>query len=370
METRLKAAREARHWSQLRLLSELGKRGRAKGLPMPSQASLKTAISRWENGHHTPHKPYVELLAEIYETTPAALGLDDVVGHSPATDQLRARLDWDREPDGSLQESLSAQTEAIRVQDRQFGAELLLEQMRAHVNNIEHHLSHSVFDSARRPLAQLLADAGALAGWQALDLGLSEPAWCFFQTAIRAAHEAQDPALLAFARVEHAQVLVDLGRPDAAAQLSESAWEQFRPVVSRGVRCWLAAAAGELYAGAGQGVKARAMLTTAQSTSNSLTADLPPYLVFDEAHLDRWIGHSLVLLGDKAATTTLRRAAGDMDGSFTRARAALHIDLALALRDRGEPEEAAMHVRRAESLATKVRSRRQLERVRQLQAAP
>jgi transcriptional regulator with XRE-family HTH domain len=75
METRLKAARESRQWSQLRLLSELLKRGRARGLPMPSQASLKTAISRWENGSHVPQEPYCELLAEIYETAPAALGL-------------------------------------------------------------------------------------------------------------------------------------------------------------------------------------------------------------------------------------------------------------------------------------------------------
>ncbi len=160
METGLKAAREARHWSQLRLLSELGKRGRAKGLPMPNQASLKTAISRWENGHHTPHKPYVELLAEIYETSPAALGLADVVGPSPATDELGARLDLDREPDGSLQESLSAQTEAIRVQDRQFGAEHLLEQMRAHVSNIEHHLSHGVLCASSDQPGQAAAVGG------------------------------------------------------------------------------------------------------------------------------------------------------------------------------------------------------------------
>jgi len=80
METRLKAAREARQWSQLRLLSELRKRGRARGIPMPTQASLKTAISRWENGHHVPQEPYRDLLAEIYETTPSALGLDVSVG--------------------------------------------------------------------------------------------------------------------------------------------------------------------------------------------------------------------------------------------------------------------------------------------------
>lgn len=368
METRLKAAREARQWSQLRLLSELLKRGRERGLSMPNRESLKTAISRWENGHHVPHEPYAEILAEIYETTPAGLGFSGVREIPlPAVGEFSARLSAETRLDASLQEALHAQTEAIRLQDREYGAGLLLEQMRAHVANIEHHLSHSVFDAVRRPLAQELADASALAGWQALDLGEIEPAWRFLDTAIRAAHEAKDPALLAFAQVQKAEVLVDLGQFDAAAQLSEAVWGEARRRVGRGVQCWLAAAAAELYAGAGQGTEARAMLTRAQSASRSM-ADLPPYLVFDEAHLDRWIGHSLVLLGDKAAEGSLRRAAADMDGSFTRAQAALEVDLARTLRDRGEHEEATAHASRAKSLAIKVRSRRQLERLRRLQA--
>lgn len=369
METRLKAAREARNWSQLRLLSELVKQGRAHGLSMPSQASLKTAISRWENGHHVPQEPYVALLAEIYGTTPAGLGLV-VDGKSELTVQeFSARLANGAQLDASLRDSLRAQTEAIRLQDREFGAGLLLEQMRAHVANIEHHLAHSVFDAVRRPLARELADASALAGWQALDLGEIEPAWRFLDTAIRAAHEANEPALLAFAQLEQAQVLADLGRLEAASQLSAAVWDQVHRGVGRGVRCWLAAAAGELHAGAGLGAEARAMLTTAQGASDSLE-DLPPYMVFDEAHLDRWIGHSLVLLGDVAAETSLRRAAIDMDGSFTRAQAALEVDLACAIRDSGEREEAAVHARRAESLAIKVGSRRQLKRLRRLQALP
>jgi transcriptional regulator with XRE-family HTH domain len=142
VENKLKAAREARHWSQLRLLSELVSRGHAQGISMPSHTSLKTAISRWENGHHIPQEPYSALLAEIFETTPAALGM--VLGKEAAlsaVDDLRADLDLRDCPDSTLEGSLGWQTEAIRVQDRQYGARSLLDQLRGHVVNIEQHLA-------------------------------------------------------------------------------------------------------------------------------------------------------------------------------------------------------------------------------------
>jgi hypothetical protein len=88
METRLKAVRESRQWSQQRLLVQLEQAGMARGLPMPSRASLKTEISRWENGHVTPHEPYTSLLAEIYETTRADLGLEGVCGASWLPDEV------------------------------------------------------------------------------------------------------------------------------------------------------------------------------------------------------------------------------------------------------------------------------------------
>ena len=102
------------------------------------------------------------------------LGLDDrelgFVSESsdavtPAADELRARLSTSKEVNALLIDSLRSQTEAIRAQDKQYGAGALLEQMRGHVNNIEQHLSHAILDSSRKPLATVLADAAALAGW-------------------------------------------------------------------------------------------------------------------------------------------------------------------------------------------------------------
>jgi transcriptional regulator with XRE-family HTH domain len=82
METQLKAARRARGWSQMRLLSELQRVAKFRGVAVPSRASLKTEISRWENGHVTPTEPYVGLLAEAYQLSPAELGLTVAVPES------------------------------------------------------------------------------------------------------------------------------------------------------------------------------------------------------------------------------------------------------------------------------------------------
>jgi transcriptional regulator with XRE-family HTH domain len=66
METRLKDVRQARGWSQLRLIMELERVAQAHAVALPNRASLKTQVSRWENGHVVPHEPYASLLAEVY----------------------------------------------------------------------------------------------------------------------------------------------------------------------------------------------------------------------------------------------------------------------------------------------------------------
>lgn len=75
METRLKAVRQARGWSQMRLVAELERVSTARAIQPPTRASLKTQVSRWENGHIEPDDLHSSLLAEIYGTTPADLGL-------------------------------------------------------------------------------------------------------------------------------------------------------------------------------------------------------------------------------------------------------------------------------------------------------
>lgn len=371
MSNRINVARRERGWSQTRLISELERVARRRSIQLPTRETMKSRVSRWENNHSKPDEFYRELLREVLGLDDRELGFEEPSMNpiTSAADDLRFKLDAANTANVGLVESLCAQTEAIREQDRQYGAGRLLEQMRRHVHNIEHHLTHALFESTRRPLAEALADAASLAGWQALDLAALDQAWRCFETAGSAALQGHDPALYAFARLEQAHVLVDLEHRAAAADLAAEVWSESRNKSQAGMRCWLATATAEMYAEAGKTKQALKFLALGQKAAEGLGDDLPPYLVFDKVHLQRWTGHILVLLGDPAAEDMLHRAAADMDETFVRASASLHIDLAQSLHARDEREGASAQLETAEALARRTGSRRQLARVQRLRLA-
>jgi len=370
MTSRIKEARRQREWSQARLISELERVAARGGKGLPSRETLKSRISRWENNHATPDEYYRRLLREAFGLDDYELGFVDGAVEQVATavEELRARLVTSRKADPELLDALAAQTEAIRRQDRQYGARPLLEQMRAHVANVEQHVCHAAFDACRQPLAQLLADAAALAAWQALDLGATDQAWRFFETASRAAQQAGDPQLYAFSRMEQAHVLSDLASAGVAAELATSVWEHSNKRVSLPMKCWLAAGTAEMLAAANEQAHARQMIHLSESAVDGLRTDRPPYLVFDPTHLERWVGHTLTLLADGSAEARLRQVQADMDASFTRAGAGLHLDLATVLLQKRRVDQAIWELDCAESLARQVGSRRQLDRARRLRA--
>jgi hypothetical protein len=352
------------------LIAELERVAARRGETLPSRETLKSRVSRWENQHAKPDDFYRPLLREALGLDDRELGFETGAAEpvAAAADELKLRINAEPFPNGTLLEALRSQTEATRLQDRQYGAGILLEQMRSHVANIEQHLNHSVFESARRPLARVLADAASLAGWQALDVLSVDSAWRLFQTASLAAQQAQDPMTYAFARMEQAHVVAEISGRVTAAGMAESVWEETKNLVCPGMRCWMAAATAELAADAGDADTAVARVILAESTVEALDEEQPPYLVFDGTHLDRWIGHTLAILGDSAAEERLREAERGMDGSFTRASASLGLDLAAVLLRRDERDEAADWMSRAEQLARRVNSRRQLARVRNLRS--
>jgi hypothetical protein len=93
-----------------------------------------------------------------------------------------------------------------------------------------------------------------------------------------------------------------------------------------------------------------------------------PYVFLDDVHLARWRGSALARLGDAAATDELRYALDGLDASFTRARSALHVDLAHALVAARRYDEARVELREAETFAARVASTRQHRRIRRLES--
>jgi tetratricopeptide (TPR) repeat protein len=173
--------------------------------------------------------------------------------------------------------------------------------------------------------------------------------------------------LLAHAIAQQAFILTELGEVEAAVtQLAEA-----RTVVKRSaprlLRAWLAAAHGEGLATAGRrdealrAFEAADMLLPADPVDPTL-----PFLFLQNGHLDRWRGHALATLGDVAASSVLTCALERLDPTFTRAEASLQVDLAMILTAMGEQDDAHVHAKRAEILATDIGSIRQRRRIRKL----
>jgi tetratricopeptide (TPR) repeat protein len=320
----------------------------ADGLEMPDQGRLALGLAP---------------LASPSKTSPLR---PSGSGARRETDLLR-QISAARHIDTSVIGVLQQETETIRLLDRRLGAPAVAEKLEAHIGQVEAGLRYSLRPSNRQRLAAVLADASALAGWQAIDMGRLPRAWDHFERATGAAREAGDPCLLAFAGGEQAYVLLDLGRPAEALDMVRTAYEETHSATPNQIRGWLRAAEGEMAAAAGEEAICRIALDRAAAEiSRGPSNDDLPYLALNETHLARWRGNCLVHFGDPQTADELTTALNGLDGSFTRAEAGLRCDLAAALHVRGERQEARQHLARARELAQATGSARQRRRIRTL----
>ena len=234
------------------------------------------------------------------------------------------------------------------------------------VDWVQASLRHSLSPQRREHLAQVLADAAALAGWQAIDMARLPAAWTHFELATAAAREARNDALLAFAAGEQAYVLLDLGQPADALEKVQAVHAHARDSIPGQLRCWLYAAEAEMAAAARQQDDCRTALDLAAREISRPQAVVLPYLALDTAHLARWRGNCLVQFGDTATIGDLTTALAGMDGTFTRAEAGLRCDLAAAMHAAGDRHEARQHLRLATELAQLTGSSRQRRRITSL----
>lgn len=260
---------------------------------------------------------------------------------------------------------LGEQTDHLRQLDRRVGARVLQEQMTAHVRGLDGLLACTTSLARRGKLARVLADAAALAGWQAVDAGAMDRAWYAYELARRAASEAESPELRAHAMGEQAYAFVEADRPADAVELVAEARHDERQL-PRMLRCWLAAAHAEVLAIADDAPSARAALHEAERLLPPSADETLPYLSLDESHLARWQGNVLCRLGDSSGVAPSMTALESVDGSFVRARAGVLVDLAEACARRGEDAQALAYGSVSRHLAEQIgsiRLRRRVDRV-------
>ena len=329
-------------------------------------------LSSFENGHRQVHEPYRTLFRAIYGMTDEELF--GVTGGAASTEELEyaalaERIASARRVDASTARLLSQQTHYIRTMDCRVSAASLVDQMTAHLATVQDALSHAILPSIRRPLASVLADAAALAAWQALDVGAINRAWQYHETARYAALEARDAVLLTHAMAQQAFVLVDVGEIPSAVELVHEARREAGTAVPPRFQAWLFAAAAEVLAAAGKmSATEKAFDQAAELLPATIEAVEPemPFVVLNGAHLARWRGNALARLGSAEAITDLYvalRAGGTVSD---RGEASLRCDLAQALLQRGERDEARKQAAEAKRLARRAGSVRQRQRIERL----
>ncbi|MFJ4779403.1 XRE family transcriptional regulator [Streptomyces sp. NPDC088762] len=372
MTNGLRAARNAREWSQERLVREIERHARQHALTVASTASLHVYVSEWENGRRPISERYARILRALLGVTDDELhgrrtsaGPPEVDGY----DELVSRIDAARNVSVTMVQTFMEQTELLRTVDRQMGAAGLVDQMTGHLATLEDALTFAVLPETRRPVARALAGAATLAAWQALDSGAVERAWRNYELGKRAAQEAGEPMYLAHATAEQAYVLCDAGRPATAVELVRDAIRVGGSKMSPRLKAWLYAAEAEICAKAGLANDCRRALDeAARWLPEGQTARDPDMLsiFLNEGHLRRWRGNALALLGDDDAVESLYDALGALDPTFIRAAAGLRCDLAQAHLARGEYDQGQEHLQQARLLANRTGSVRQRRRIEQL----
>jgi tetratricopeptide (TPR) repeat protein len=362
---------EQRGWkNRARLMLEMRTAARRTnhGL-LPDDASLKRMIREWIHGRRGLSAEYAGLFTEVFGV-PFAVGKPTTTPAVPSSDDsqdLATRLNAAEALDASLVGLLEAQTDSFRAIDRQLGAARLLQQTEAHVDQMSDLLRYALPGPHRADLAGALAEASALAGWQALDLGDPHKAWALHETAKSAARESGNPAIVAHVTAQQAYALLDLDRSQQAVTLIQHARTEAQGGVPAMLQSWLWAAEAEALAANGDAAEAQDALDEAgralpdQGTDESL-----PFLFLNDVHLARWRGHSLARLGKAEAVQEITAVVERLDPTFTRAAASLRCDLALAHSVRGDHEQARTEARAAEALATRASSVRQRRRIAQL----
>ena len=358
----LKSARQGRGWSQSVAAVEFAKVAVRLNVSVPESDSIKTALSRWENGKRAPDDENLRVLRSLYGLTDTELGIGAEPSTPDAVRELALRLNRSGRVDAHVIALLDDQTHQLRLQDRRFGAAVLLDQMGAHVANVSTILAYTASPLRRKAIARVLADAAALAGWQALDAAAATRAWEHFDTARVAGAESGDSGLLAHALGEQCYALVETGNIAEAHELATHA--AALPKLPPHLRAWLAAVSGEINAVAGNASAALSDFDRAHALLPTTADESLPFISLDDTHLSRWRGSAQAKLGQAEAIDTLTATVQRLDASFVRARAGLETDLATAYAAIGERDKARTHIRAATNLAREIGSQRLLNRLR------
>jgi transcriptional regulator with XRE-family HTH domain len=274
MKTPLQAARQAKGWSQAAAVSRLIRLANQRKISVASAQSLKTQLSRWENGHVTPDF-YQALLCELYGASPLQLGFgiqelpSDLSGEIGSAGVLLNKREWTRDDLRILSESFDEAVSNSALSDIEMLAhewlaadkpqivelsagrrisdslittiERRAAQLRRADDFVSGRTSHALVHQEIKATTSLLDDAALtddqarrilsvtgelaqLAAWVAADAGLYRDAAKYAEGGVVAANAAGNAPLAGHIISTLSYQLANTGNPRQAALLARTAY--------------------------------------------------------------------------------------------------------------------------------------------------
>jgi tetratricopeptide (TPR) repeat protein len=214
--TPLQAARYELGWTQAQTLHALLQAAADEEETLAQRHSLKTMLSRWENGHEAPDPFYQRFFCRIYGRTPEELGF---VRNDP-TAIMPTRVAPAVGPE-MVEYFRNVFVEHLRA-DNLMGPHHLVDVVRAQTALLDQMLP-SARGSVRRDLLMLAFRYNELAGWLYQDAGNPEGAMRYTDRSMDYALEMDGSREKAYALMRKADIASDLGNSDRVLGLTNAA---------------------------------------------------------------------------------------------------------------------------------------------------
>jgi tetratricopeptide (TPR) repeat protein len=213
--TRLQAARHAEGWSQAQVIVRLRAAAAKADSPISNEVSLKTQLSRWENGHDSPGPMYRRLFRMIYGMTDEELGFttgQPEVFTSLSSPQLtKPVIDYFA---GLFQQHVRA--------DSEMGGRLVLPIVEQQVQTFATMLRQTR-GPVRRTAVGLAWHYQEFLGWLYQDSARPDQALLWTSRAHDLAIELEDPTITGYLYMRRSNIASDLDDAPQALALADAA---------------------------------------------------------------------------------------------------------------------------------------------------
>jgi propanediol dehydratase small subunit len=360
--TALQAVRQAMGWKQSRVLAALAEQAKRDGVSIAGPASLKTMLSRWENGFGQPDPTYQRLFCAVYEREAAELGFGRTTTRSART--LAAPI-----INADTVAYFSAVLEQHIRADYLLGPQHLVDVVRAQTELLDRILPDTRPGAVRNELFRLACRYYELTGWLCQDAGDPNTAMGYTDRAMDLAVAVDDPSITLYLLMRKSNITSDRGVPDRAVSLADSAARLMHKAEPRARALVLVqqARAHALRGGRDNSLRAldraRREISRSDPGGDPLTNYCTPEYVAMES------AASWASLGQSAkAIPALERALSSWPATQRRDLGLCQARLTAAYADRGDTQlavETGMQAVDTVRTATSVRAVRELARARE-----